>query len=380
VAVDFSPTRVPGLLLVGAAQRDAGKTTFACALVERLARTGPVLGVKVTLIRADEGPCPHGGTECHDCMLPGGASFVLAEEHGAKPDKDTSRLLAAGAGRVFWLRACESHLAEARDALLARLDPGVPVVCESNTFRRAVDPDLFVVLEREGATSRKASCEAVRELADLEIVSDGARFVPAPDAFTLQEGRWVARRPATVVVLAGGQSRRMGENKALLRLGGEPLVQRIVRRVEPLFEQVLISARRADDYGFLGHPVVPDERPELGPMGGIVSALEKARHDVVVFLPCDLADVPLDLVTNLLRAARYARAVVPVNEAGLFEPLVAVYRRSLLPILRAALERGERRIIDVYPEMDVKRLPLPKGVRLRNLNTPIEYQNALEGR
>ena len=152
MALDPTPTRVPGMLLIGAAQRDAGKTTFATAVVGRLARAGRVTGVKVTLLRDDDGPCPHGGDDCHDCELPCGQGFVLAEERGERPGKDTAKLLAAGASRVLWLRARESSLVEARDALLAALEPGVPVVCESNTFRRAVEPDLFVVLERAGAT------------------------------------------------------------------------------------------------------------------------------------------------------------------------------------------------------------------------------------
>jgi molybdenum cofactor guanylyltransferase len=379
MALDPTPTRVPGMLLIGAAQRDAGKTTFATTLVSRLARTGRVTGVKVTLIRDDEGPCPHGGDDCHDCALPCGQGFVLAEERGERPGKDTAKLLAAGASRVLWLRARESSLLEARDALLAALEPGVPVICESNTFRRAVEPDLYVVLERAGATWQKPSCQAVRALADVEVVSDGVTFDPPADRVVIHEGRWVTRHAATAVVLAGGQSRRMGVDKALLPLGGEGLLQRVVHQVEPLFDQVLISARSADDYAFLGHPVVPDARPGLGPMGGLVSALERARHDLVLVLPCDLAEVPLDLVSRLLRQARGANAVVPRSADGHYEPLVAVYRRSLLPILRAALERGERRLIDLFPDLGVNALPLAPGEVVRNLNTPADYQGALSG-
>ncbi len=219
----------------------------------------------------------------------------------------------------------------------------------------------------------------MRALADVEVVSDGATFEPAAEGFGLRDGRWVVRRPATAVVLAGGQSRRMGVDKALLPLGGEGMLQRVVRQVEPWFDQVLISARGADDYAFLGHPVVPDAQPGLGPMGGLVSALEHARHDLVLVLPCDLAEVPLDLVSRLLRQARGVNAVVPQSADGHYEPLVAVYRRSLLPILRAALERGERRLIDLFPDLGVSALPLAPGEVVRNLNTPADYQGALSG-
>lgn len=367
--------RVHGLVLIGGAQRDAGKTSFASALIRRVGAGRPVVGAKVTVIRNEgRGGCARGGEGCGVCVSLAGRPFLLEEERGALPRKDTARLLAAGADSVWWLRVAEASLAEGRDALLAHVDPGAVVVCESNSFRMAVEPDLFLLVDDPRQADSKASCRAVLPLVDALVHSFDRSFDPRPDSIWLHDGRWSYRRPATAVILAGGRSRRMGTDKALLKIDGEPLIRRLARQLERHVEQVLISARRVSDYSYLGYEVVPDRVPDLGPLGGIASALARSAHDLTLFVPCDLPGIPQDLVTRLLREARSADAVVPRREDGQVEPLFAVYRRRVLPSVNAALSRGARRVIAFHDACDLRTVDLAPGVALDNLNTRAAYE------
>lgn len=372
-----TPVRWPGLLLIGAASRDAGKTRLATALLERLAATRPVNAAKVTVIHeGGGGGCARGGDGCGVCASLQGAPFLLTEEHGDQPDKDTARMLAAGATRVFWLRVAAPHLAEGRDALLDALGTSLPVVCESNTFRRAIDPDVFLVLRRAGSSTMKVSCRAVLPLADAVRDTDDQSWGPGDDEFTFVAGRWCLRRDATAVVLAGGASSRMGRDKALLELDGSPLVQRLVRALEPHFAEVLVSARRASDYAFVGCPVIPDPVAGQGPLGGMAAALQAARHDPVFFTPCDLAEPPVDLAVRLLRALGDADVVLPRHTDGRLEPLIAGLRRRMGGAIERTLARGDRKILLAYEGAAVRYLELPEAGELTNLNTEEDYANA----
>ena len=213
------PRRVRGMLLIGAAARDAGKTTFACSLIERLARERPVIGAKITVIR-ESGGCARGGRGCGVCTSLGDAPYLLSEERGQNPTKDTARLLAAGATRVYWLRVAESHLREGRDALLARLGEGQAIVAESNTFRLSVEPDLFLVLRCRGGEYVKDSCRATLPLADCVVWSDGHVFEPRVEALGYHQGRWTISHETTRSSQPVVTTVRMGRDEAFLKVDG----------------------------------------------------------------------------------------------------------------------------------------------------------------
>lgn len=165
---------VPNMLLIGAAGRDAGKTVFACELVRRFHHL-PVLAVKATVIQERGGDCPRGGAGCGVCAALDDA-WRLTEETCQDGPKDTQRLLAAGAERVFWLRVLKAHLEAGARALLDRLGPGMPFICESNSLRLAVEPGLFLLVRHADNDAVKESARTVRRYADAEICSDGRSF------------------------------------------------------------------------------------------------------------------------------------------------------------------------------------------------------------
>jgi molybdopterin-guanine dinucleotide biosynthesis protein A len=189
----------------------------------------------------------------------------------------------------------------------------------------------------------------------------------------------------SVVIQAGGESRRMGEDKALLPFLGEPLIARVIRRVSPGAGEVLVTTNRPESYKFLSLPLHQDLLPGTGALGGLYTALNAAAGELVAVVACDMPFVNpgrLALGRDRLRSSQ-ADLAVPRTEEG-FEPFHAVYRReTCLPAIRKALESGERKLISWYPsvhvlELEDKDLILydPRRVAFWNVNTPEELVQA----
>jgi len=360
------------MLMVGAAGRNAGKTQFACSLIARLARERPVVGIKVTTIRERGGACPRGGRGCGVCSSLED-DYCLTEETGAMPEKDTSRLLAAGAEQVFWLRVLKEHLGEGLAALLDRVGPGAATVCESNGLRHVAEPDLFLMVKERGAEGIKESAKAVMEYADRVVLSDGATFDISLDEIGFSDGRWAMRRDATAIVLAGGASSRMGRDKSMLAVHGKPMIQLIVEQLRPHFREILVSSNDVDRYAFLGEPVVADDAPGRGQLAGIASSLDASRHDLAFVVACDMPQIDLDLVQRMFREADGYDGVVPLAGGAMPEPLFAVYRKSMAAAAREALASGRRRVSEMFAERRMNFIALEGSEPPRNLNTMADY-------
>lgn len=172
-------------------------------------------------------------------------------------------------------------------------------------------------------------------------------------------------------VLAGGRSRRMGEDKGRLLWHGEPLVVHQWRRLENLLPA---GAVVGGDYPDLGVPSLPDRYPGQGPLGAILTALGDSPAALV--LAVDMPLVSAETLAGLLRGGA-ADAVIPRPAGGPPQPLAALYRPSAQPKLAAAFDRGIRRLLDALAELEVEWRNLPPG-EFRSMNTPAEYAEALE--
>jgi molybdenum cofactor guanylyltransferase len=178
------------------------------------------------------------------------------------------------------------------------------------------------------------------------------------------------------IILAGGQSRRMGTDKALIEYRGRPLLAHVIDRLHALFEDIVVVANRSDAYGPLGARVVADYDPPCGPLGGLAAGLAAIQTDLAVAVACDMPFLNLDLLRYLIERAANLDAVVPQIEDQL-EPLHAVYRRSCLAAIQRHIAHGERRMISFFgdvrlaivPEADWRTID-PDGRSLANLNTP----------
>lgn len=179
------------MLMIGSAGANVGKTELACAICRKFSRSGKeIVGIKVTTIEERDGQCPRGGEGCGVCSSLEGV-YLLTQETDAASGKDTARLLAAGASKVYWLRVLKTHLMEGLAALLDVIGRETTSICESNSLRSVVEPGVFLVAERKGAKTWKPSALEVKEYADRIVVSDGASFDLEIGQIRLEDGKWL---------------------------------------------------------------------------------------------------------------------------------------------------------------------------------------------
>ncbi|MCL4528139.1 MAG: molybdenum cofactor guanylyltransferase [Chloroflexi bacterium] len=189
----------------------------------------------------------------------------------------------------------------------------------------------------------------------------------------------------SVALQAGGQSIRMGENKALKPFLGRPLIQRVIQRLTPIADELLITTNQPESFSFLGLPLFPDLMPGRGPLGGLYTALVSAKYPVVAVVACDMPFVsaPL-LVAAASFLVRDEADVVIAETAEGFEPLHAVYRRvTCIPAIEAAIQSDQWRMISWFPKVKIRKLAPdelhrydPDGIAFSNVNTPGEFAEA----
>jgi molybdopterin-guanine dinucleotide biosynthesis protein A len=363
------------MLMIGSAGANVGKTDLACAIIRRFCKSNPLIGIKVTTIQAKDGECPRGGAGCGVCSSIDG-NFLVTEETDRTSGKDTARLLAAGASRVFWLRVIRAHLDEGLASLLDVVGLDATLICESNSLRKVVEPGLFLMVANRRQEEWKKSASEVAEFADRIVTAGGGDF--DLDRVTLVDGKWAMRAEATAIIMAGGGSTRMGQDKSMLPVKGQPMIKYVLDRLAPHFDRVIVSADDASKYAFLGVPVVPDRIAGRGPLIGIASALAASASDVNFVLACDVPEFDMGLVRRMLRDCRDHDAVVPRTGGSQYEPLFAIYTKSALKAIEQALSSGKTRVIDGLVGCDVEYLDLGPDEQLKNVNTMDEYRQFLE--
>jgi molybdopterin-guanine dinucleotide biosynthesis protein A len=189
----------------------------------------------------------------------------------------------------------------------------------------------------------------------------------------------------TVVIQAGGQSTRMGENKALKEFLGRPLVQRVVDRMAPIADELLVTSNQPAELSFLRVPLVADLKPGRGALGGLYTALASAHEELVAVVACDMpfASAPLVAACVDILQREAADVVIARTPEG-FEPMHAVYRRrTCLPAIESAIDADQWRVISWFPQVKVRTLTEeelsrldPDGSAFLNLNTPEEFAEA----
>lgn len=188
----------------------------------------------------------------------------------------------------------------------------------------------------------------------------------------------LSRLEATLLVLAGGRSRRMGQAKALLPVGSTTLIEWVAQRLAPEFQHLLVAARSEVDLPpALRRYLVRDRYPGAGPLAGIEAGLGACHHDVLVAVACDMPAVTPALARALAAAAAGHDAAVP-RVGGRPEPACAAYRRSAVTAVAAALREGRWKAADVLPSLDVRWLDDEDPSLFANINTPSDYQRFVD--
>jgi molybdenum cofactor guanylyltransferase len=196
----------------------------------------------------------------------------------------------------------------------------------------------------------------------------------------MTSSHWARSMPVSGLVLAGGRSRRLGMDKALLHIDGQWLLQRTVKTLQMICEDVWIIANNGERLSVLGVPIVADSRPGTGVLGGIYTGLTCMSCECGVFVACDMPLLSLSLLQYMVSVAFGYDVVIP-RVAGEIEPLHALYNKSCLAPIEVALEKGELRPRAFFPAVRVRYVEQeeveafdPELRSIININTPQDLQ------
>lgn len=364
---------IPGMIMVGAGDRNVGKTEFVCSIIRKFSSEHNIIGIKVTTINEIGDGCPRGGEGCGVCARLEG-NFCITEETENVSNKDTCRMLAAGAKKVFWLRVLKNHLEQGLTALFGVIGDDQISVCESNSLRNIVEPGLFLMVRNGNVIRFKPSAKEVIGYVDQIVSFDGKQFDIDINSIKLIDGKWAMKMDVTAVIMAGGKSRRMGRDKSMLMINGEPVIKRIFEQLRPHFSQILVSSDDVSRYSFLGVSVVPDEDAGKGPLMGIASALRVSASEINFVIACDIPKVDISFVRQMVRKSKGFDAVVPQAGPEQYEPLFAVYKKSVLRAIDESIILGDYKIVEPLKKCKVNYIELPYAEKIKNLNTMKDYQ------
>ena len=182
----------------------------------------------------------------------------------------------------------------------------------------------------------------------------------------------------TGIVLAGGRSSRMGEDKSLMKLKGKPLVEYSIDTLKPLCNKVVISSSNLI-YDFTGCEVWPDELSEQAPMIGIYSCLKRSETELNIILSCDMPLMSTAMIGFLLAKAAVFDITVPIHENGQIEPLCGIYKKSSSGILKEFIDKGNYRLNECIRSASCQFIPVDSQIPCNtpnlflNINTPTDF-------
>jgi len=180
----------------------------------------------------------------------------------------------------------------------------------------------------------------------------------------------------TGVVLAGGESRRMGKNKALLEIEGRSLIERSLDVLNKVCREVLISSKDSEIYDGLGCPVILDRIKDKGPLGGLYSVLPAAKYDYVFIAACDMPFLNEEVIRFLYREIENYDAVVP-QALEVLHPLHAYYHKRIVELVEQNILKERLKIREILKLCRTKyvRLGEEYARAFINLNTPQDWEN-----
>jgi len=187
----------------------------------------------------------------------------------------------------------------------------------------------------------------------------------------------------TGIILVGGKSIRMGQDKAFLELSGRSLLEPVIDLFRSRFNMLLLAGDQAERFSEYDIPIVPDIYPGSS-LGGVHAGLCAAKTEKIFVSPCDLPFPNSALLDHVCSIAEVCDVIVPVSPQG-YEPLFALYSKSCLGPIRELLEKKMFRIIDLFSMVQTRfiqgeELASIAGIEqaFLNINTPAEYKRLTE--
>jgi molybdopterin-guanine dinucleotide biosynthesis protein A len=185
------------------------------------------------------------------------------------------------------------------------------------------------------------------------------------------------------IILGGGRSSRIGQEKCLLKLNDRPVFEIVLSKLKPLVKEIILVTNTPqlfdEDNKF---KIVTDEIPYQGPLGGILAGLSSSSEKYNLVVACDMPFLNTDLIDFLFNEISDEDVIIPCSEKGI-EPLHAIYSKDCLPVIRRKLESGKKRVISFFDEVKIKYIDKekikefdPKYLSFFNINTPEDWELA----
>ena len=262
------------------------------------------------------------------------------------------------------------------------------LIIESNSILKEIAPDCTLFLT--GNSSPKPSAIDARKKADIirgKMVDENTikRLSQSLglSQTVIRKIAWLSGArpsPASAVILAGGMSKRMGRDKALLEIDGISMVKRLYDSLSPFFDHILISVGSENNLSlpFSKDKIVKDIDMGQGPLMGIYSALQASPTLINFVIACDIPEINVTLLYELLANAEEYDIAVPSFSEGTYEPLFAIYNKSATDAAGKILAVRKRKIALLFSECRTAVIPVPDNSWYINLNTPGDYHNYLE--
>ncbi|MBF7997449.1 molybdenum cofactor guanylyltransferase MobA [Rahnella laticis] len=182
------------------------------------------------------------------------------------------------------------------------------------------------------------------------------------------------RSDITGVILAGGRSTRMGEDKGLVEVNGRPLFEYIAQKLRPQVSEILISCNRNNERYGRDFQTVPDLTSDFsGPLAGMLAALSVSKTEWVLFVPCDVPAFP-DNLAEVLQAEVSGQYAVYARDPERAHPTLCLLNRKTIPALESYLGNGDRKLMIFFEKIGAQTALFHNPADFSNLNTPEDVE------
>ncbi len=179
----------------------------------------------------------------------------------------------------------------------------------------------------------------------------------------------------TGIILAGGKSSRMGQDKGLMLLNEKPMIQHVIDVLKPITNQIIIIAN-SKQYQQFGYPVYEDEVKDKGPVGGIYTGLNNSSNLTNIIVSCDTPHISSKLLTYLLTQSLEYEVTIPVFNNKV-HPLIGVYKTNILPVFKESLNQNQLKLMLVNQLLNTNIVLINENEfdanNFKNYNSPNDF-------
>ncbi len=172
----------------------------------------------------------------------------------------------------------------------------------------------------------------------------------------------------TGIVIAGGKSSRMGQNKALIKYGSIRLIDNAIEILQNFTQNILISSNVSIQN--VSYPIISDEFKNIGPIGGLYSSLKESKSELNIIIPCDVPNVNIGLYNKMIELCVDVDAVIPELPNGKLEPLIACYKKKILPIIDESICNNDYKLVNLLLKIKVRYIDVLDIEQFKNINSP----------